>query len=184
MPTASGASRPLTAGEIAISRELFGNALNYMSVKVHNKEYLPFGMQKNDIAMTPNGEMYWPKDSFLEDFSVGEPSDQHWFMHEMVHVWQHQLGFGVISHGLLSWAAKYQYTLTPSKDISSFGMEQQACVMADYWILAKHGETAWINVTQMKGNIPSGHTILSIYQKVMTNFLANPSDRANLPGGR
>jgi len=184
MPTASGASRPLTAGEIAISRELFGNAINYMSVKVHNKEYLPLGMQKNDVAMTPNGEIYWPKRFFQEDYSAATPENQHWFMHEMVHVWQYQLGFGVKRHGIFSWAANYNYELTASKDISSFKMEQQACVMADYWILVKHGEAAWVGVTQMKGNIPSGYTLLSIYQKVMANFLANPSDRANLPGGR
>jgi len=184
MPTASGASRPLTAGEIAISRELFGNAINYMSVKVHNKEYLPFGMQKNDIAMTPNGEMYWPKDNFMEDFSVAAPRIQHWFMHEMVHVWQHQLGFGVKRHGVFSWAANYNYELTASKNISSFKMEQQACVMADYWILVKHGQAAWSTVNRLTNPIPSGHTLLSIYQKVMANFLANPSDKANLPGGR
>ena len=31
------------------------------------------------------------KGHFKEDFSQGEDGDKHWFMHEMVHVWQHQL---------------------------------------------------------------------------------------------
>jgi len=71
MATAKGSSRGMTAGEIAMASLLFKNSVNYSRVKVHNKEYLPFGAQDNDTAMTPNGEMYWPKGYFREDFSAG-----------------------------------------------------------------------------------------------------------------
>lgn len=50
--------RSLTIGEIALARLVFGGAIKYSEVKVHNKIYLPFNMQSNNVAMTPNGEKY------------------------------------------------------------------------------------------------------------------------------
>ncbi|EOW1325748.1 hypothetical protein [Klebsiella aerogenes] len=53
-----GGYRSLTICEIALARLVFGDAIKYSEVKVHNKIYLPFNMQSNNVAMTPNGEMY------------------------------------------------------------------------------------------------------------------------------
>jgi hypothetical protein len=62
-------------------------------VRVHNDEFLPFDLQPDNTAMTPNGEIYFNPSRFKEDFSLSTPRDQHWLMHEMVHVWQYQLGY-------------------------------------------------------------------------------------------
>jgi len=86
MATKEEDSRSLTAGEIIMARMLFQGSINYSKVKIHNEEYLWFGLQDNDTAVTPNGEMYWPKDHFKEDYSSAFPDYQWWFMHEMVHV--------------------------------------------------------------------------------------------------
>ncbi|WP_237656250.1 hypothetical protein [Kosakonia sp. MH5] len=64
MATAENSSRPLTAGEIRMIKPLFKDAINYSAVKVYNGEYLPFGLQDNRTAMTPNGYMYYPGDLF------------------------------------------------------------------------------------------------------------------------
>ncbi|HEP0588724.1 TPA: hypothetical protein ACW7QF_001973 [Klebsiella aerogenes] len=53
-----GGYRSLTIGEIALARLVFGDAIKYSEVKEHNKIYLPFNMQSNNVVMTPNGEMY------------------------------------------------------------------------------------------------------------------------------
>ncbi|WP_213794025.1 hypothetical protein [Klebsiella aerogenes] len=53
-----GGYRSLTIGEIALARLVFGDAIKYSEVKGHNKSYLPFNMQSNNVVMTPNGEMY------------------------------------------------------------------------------------------------------------------------------
>ena len=41
---------------------------------------------------------------FKEDFATANAYDQHWFIHEMAHVWQYQLGMNVRLRGLASWA--------------------------------------------------------------------------------
>ncbi len=45
--------------------------------------------------MTPEGEIYFPDEVYKDDFSKSNASDRHFFIHEMVHVWQHQLKYPV-----------------------------------------------------------------------------------------
>jgi len=175
--TAQGASRNLTPGEMAMSRRLFGDSIDYGRVKVHNAEYLPFGMQRNNTVMTPNGEMYFPKGIFREDFSFQRIDRQHLFMHEMTHVWQRQMGMRVLLRGLLSWAARYKYTLSVNQKLSNYGMEQQASLLADYYILIVHGYAAWDNLRGCKN--PS-FDILLVYKIVLSDFIKNPADRSVL----
>ncbi len=75
-------SRALTSGELAMAQSLFKDSIDYSRVKVHNEEYLPFGLQPDNTAMTPNGELYFNPDYYKDDFSISA-TDQHWFMHEM-----------------------------------------------------------------------------------------------------
>jgi len=175
--TAQGAARGLTPGEMGMARHLFGDSIDYGRVKVHNAEYLPFGMQRNDTVMTPNGEMYFPKDIFEEDFSSEDQRDQHLFMHEMTHVWQGQMGMFVRLRGLGSWAARYKYRLSVKKKLSNYGMEQQASLLSDYYILIFYGRSAWNELHDCKNPEPD---ILSVYQAVLSDFLKNPADRSVL----
>ena len=59
-------------------------------------------MQNSDTAVTPFGEIYFPEKHFKHDFSTEQSNDKHWFMHEMVHVWQYQRGMAVAIKGLMS----------------------------------------------------------------------------------
>lgn len=97
-----GSARPLTIGEIALARSVFDNGIRYSDVKVHNGSYLPFNMQSKNVAMTPNGEMYFREPYYRDDFSTEDLSFKHWFIHEMVHVIQHQIGMNVRTRGLVS----------------------------------------------------------------------------------
>ncbi|MFR3779495.1 MAG: hypothetical protein ACLTW6_13635 [Enterobacter sp.] len=61
------------------------------------ESYLPFNLQPVDVAMSPNGEMWFREDTYSPDFSLEKLLDKkHLFMHEMMHVWQ------VILKGCLS----------------------------------------------------------------------------------
>lgn len=91
-------ARPLTAGEIEMARPIFRDALDYSAVRVHKGAYLPG--QNERTAMTPNGEMYFLPKDFQEDFSILESDMKMWFVHELVHVWQYQLGYSVRWNGL------------------------------------------------------------------------------------
>jgi hypothetical protein len=76
-------ARGLTAGEIRMASLLFGDAIDYARVRVHDRRYLPL-LQPKNCAMTPNGSIYFHHSCFLPDYSLGAASGIHWFMHEMV----------------------------------------------------------------------------------------------------
>ncbi len=62
--------RPLTPGEVAMARLVFGDAIDYATVRVHARGYLPFGLQPSRTAMAPNGNLYFPRASYRDDFSA------------------------------------------------------------------------------------------------------------------
>ena len=65
---------------------------------------------------------------------------KHRFMHEMMHVWQTQKGMFVRTRGLFSGIADYSYSLDKA-DLLHYGLEQQASIVSDYWLLKFHGLT-------------------------------------------
>lgn len=172
--TPVGEARRLTRHERAMARSIFGNAVNYDRVKVHNDEYLPLGLQPDDVAMTPNGEMYFNPRHFKEDFALSTFQDSHWFMHEMVHVWQHQLGYPVMLRGAIRIGLSYRYTLAPDKKLGDYNMEAQGNLLSDYWAVKHFARPPSLWETK--------HIFdLALYETVLSRFIANPADRANLP---
>jgi len=130
--------RMLTPGEIALAQQLYCTSIAYNQVWIHHGSYLPFGMQDDYTAMTPNGEMWFETPMYFDDFSLSLVRSQHLFLHEMMHVWQHQRGMMVMTRGVFSWAVDYSYDLRRNT-ISDYPMEQQAGIVSDYWLLCHHG---------------------------------------------
>jgi hypothetical protein len=174
--TREGESRALTAGEVAMSKLVFADSVDYSKVRVHNGEYLWFGLQDDDTAMTPNGEMYFNPKRFKEDFSASVVSDRHWFMHEMVHVWQHQLGYSVRWNGMQRWKLQYSYSLEADKRLGDYDMEQQGQVIADYFAI--HILKAPTAASTFDYQTPEGQ---QLYLAVLADFLGDPSSKSNLP---
>lgn len=156
-------ARPLTSGEIALAAQLFGSAIDYTRVRVHNTRFIPF-LQRKDVCITPNGELYFHASRYRDDFSLASEREQHWFMHEMAHVWQYQLGFPVLLRGAVRIGLSYDYQLAPQLRLCDFNMEAQAEVLADYFAL-----------TWLYGCGPGP------YAEVLGEFLADPAARGNLP---
>ena len=102
---------------------------------MHNAGYFPFGLQNDNTAVTPNGEIYFTPKNFREDYSRESAGFQHWFIHEMAHVWQYQMKMNVLLRGTMSWAATYEYSLPNYNTLADYGMEQQASILADYFYL-------------------------------------------------
>ena len=176
--TPEGESRPLTVGEIAMSRLIFKDAIDYGQVKVHNHEFIWFGLQKDDTAITPNGELYFNPNYFMEDFSAAENrfSIKLWFIHEMVHVWQHQLKYPVLLRGALRIGLGYEYTLALDKQLSDYNMEAQGNLLADYWALKTSKTPPMMYQFKNLNSIP-------LFEKVLRLFIQSPADKRNLPGG-
>ena len=62
-------SRPLTTGEIALARTVFGDAIDYARVRVRHYKWIFF--QPRRIVMAPMGDLHFhPKGSvYCDDFS-------------------------------------------------------------------------------------------------------------------
>ena len=166
--------RPLTAGEIALARLLFQDAIDYQRVRIYNRRYLPFGLQPRNCAMTPNGSLYFHKSCCLLDFSSGSEDARHWFLHEMAHVWQHQLGYAVRLRGAVRIGLSYHYDLAPGKTLADFNMEAQGDLLADYFVLRHLGSPASMRQPRYAASLP-------LYEQVLANFLDSPASASNLP---
>ncbi|CAD5106699.1 hypothetical protein [Zestomonas carbonaria] len=81
-----GKNRALTANEITMARTVFGGGVDYARVKVrHGGWWLFMGLQDENTAVTPNGNMYYPTALYREDFTESDEA-RALFMHEMAHV--------------------------------------------------------------------------------------------------
>lgn len=179
--------RSLTTGEIDMARLVFADSINYSDVYIHNDEFLPFGLQNDDTVMTPNGEIYFPEGLYKEDFSNLVPKDaslRHLFIHEMVHVWQHQLGYSVMIKGTLlhPWCKltgcdPYNYVLDTFKTLSDYNMEQQGDIIADYFSYFHDNN---INRIVSSSGIAYQNN-QRIYDSVLLNFIKDPSSANLLP---
>ncbi|MFJ4056163.1 hypothetical protein ACIPZC_22285 [Pseudomonas sp. NPDC089743] len=118
--------RPLIEGEIGLARLLFKDSINYGSIRVYNKKY--FAFHPKEMAIAPNGH---PAD-FKEDFSIERTRLKRWFIHEMTHVWQHQLGYPVLWRVLIRFGLPYRHELAEGRRLSDYNMEAQGDVLADY----------------------------------------------------
>lgn len=176
-----GKVRRLTAGEVDLCKTVYGDYIDYDKVWVHDESYFPFNLQDEKYAMSPNGELYFRGEYYSDDFSFsGSSFDNHinavhTFIHEMCHVWQHQKGMFVRLRGLFSFMADYQYQLFGDL-LSSYSIEQQAAIVADYYVLKIHGLHPW---SELKNNHYifrydniKYQEILSSYKAVLTHFPA------------
>jgi hypothetical protein len=166
--------RSLTAGEIAVASLLFRDAIDYSLVRIHSRRYMPF--QPKNCCMTPNGSMYFHRSCFLPDYSLGGPSAVHWFLHEMVHVWQHQLGYPVRLRGAVRIKLPYHYDLVAGATLADYNMEAQGDLLADYFVLKFLGRPDGMRQRRY------GHA-LALYERVLAGFLADPASLAHLPRG-
>ncbi|MEP1421477.1 MAG: vgr related protein [Erythrobacter sp.] len=133
-----GDERPLSRGEIGLARTIFGDALDYESIRIKRRKWWPF--QPKRITMAPNGHLYFhPRgDAYCDDFSDAPLGTQAFFIHELTHVWQTQT-FGrwyLILHR--HPFCRYTYSLKPGAALAAYGIEQQAEIVAHAFLL-RHG---------------------------------------------
>jgi len=153
---------------------LFRDAIDYGRVRIHARRYIPF--QPKNCCMTPNGSMYFHRSCFLPDYTRGDPLVVHWFVHEMAHVWQHQLGYAVRLRGAVRIGLSYDYDLASGKRLADFNMEAQGDLLADYFALKFMKKPRAMRQ-------PRHAEHLDLYEQVLADFLADPASVENLPRG-
>jgi hypothetical protein len=135
-------TRPLTPGEIALARSVFGEAIDYSQVKMVKGKWWPF--HPRNAAMAPMGNIYFHPEGevWSDDFSQEPLRRQRFFIHEMTHVWQAQAKGRFYLPLMRHPFCRYCYALKPGQPFDGYGLEQQAEIVADVF-LAQHGvETA------------------------------------------
>ena len=126
-------SRPLTAGEIAIARSVFGDNIRLDDVRLKTAWWV-----LKNYAISPNGNIYFNQADWTTDFSDSSIIKQSWLVHELTHIWQLQQGLNVIFGALIN--RRYTYLLIDGKPFFAYGIEQQARMVQDYFIQRSRGQ--------------------------------------------
>ncbi len=170
--------RRLTRGEIEMAQLVFGDAIDYSLVRIHNHGYwMLFGMQPEDTVVAPNGEIYFPKDLYFHDYFSGDLRNQQLFIHEMTHVWQYQLGYNVKLVRVPRPNMSYDYVLDDVRLLHDYNMEAQGDIVADYFVVAFRDSQSKMSNTRYRTTFG----IHAQLKRVLSLFLASTSDKRNLP---
>lgn len=130
-----GGERPLTAGEVALVRSVFGGAIDCSMVRVRRRRWFP--LQPRRVTMAPMGNLHFHpgSDSYCDDFAAADLHLQGHFIHEMTHVWQVQTKgrwYLVLRRHPL---CRYDYALKPGLPLHRYGLEQQAEIVRHAFLL-------------------------------------------------
>jgi len=173
--------RALTANERALLKPLFRDSIDYDRIQVIRGKFL---FQPDRVYMTPRGNIYAPGDLWSEDFASAStsPYRRAVFVHEITHVWQFENGMDLVAQGMAEFAKTggayekaYPYTLDKSRDLVEYGMEQQASIVEDYFLIAAQ------QPPQRLENRGLGTALRSeLYAAVLREFLGNGRYARNL----
>jgi hypothetical protein len=125
--------RPLTEAETALAASVFGDAIDYAAVRIVQRKWAFF--QPRETVMAPRGHIHFhPRGTrYSPDFGEADLAAQGLFIHEMVHVWQHQSGLFLPVRRLP--LARYAYRFTPGRPFARYGIEQQAEIVRHAFLL-------------------------------------------------
>ena len=132
--------RALTPGEIALVTSVFGDSFDAAITSVRNRKFWLFHPWW--VTMAPDGHIWChPNGSdWCADFAAEPLGMRAHFIHEMTHVWQRQSGRNLIV--ARPPLARYRYALVPGKPFARYGIEQQACIVADAYRRREAGDRA------------------------------------------
>lgn len=125
--------RPLTNGEVALARGMFGGAIDYGSVRMRRRKWAFF--QPRHVVMAPRGHIHFhPQgDLWRDDFAAAALGEQGLFIHEMTHIWQHQQG--IVLPLRRHPFCRYGYSFVPGRPLVRYGIEQQAEIVRHAFLL-------------------------------------------------
>ncbi|MPT47358.1 MAG: vgr related protein [Sphingobium sp.] len=129
-------SRPLTVGERTIAASVFGTAINYDAVRIHQRKYWWF--QPRHVTMAPDGHLWFHPhaDHYCDDFCTHHSLLlRGHFIHEMTHIWQAQQKGRWYLPLMRHPFCRYDYVLEPGKPFAAYGIEQQAEIVRHVYLM-------------------------------------------------
>ncbi|UQI37385.1 hypothetical protein [Citrobacter freundii] len=138
--------RALTSGEIKLAQTVFQNIINYDRVKIycHSSQSR---IQPRVITTTKNGKVLLSVNEYRPDFSGDYTSHHdsvkypHLFIFAMSFVWQY-FRYDSSFRDPYTSSVWYSYKLDEPA-FNFYTMEQQASIIADYWLLNKYDLTEY-----------------------------------------
>ena len=125
--------RELTPAEMSLVGSIFGDAIDYSTVRIVHRKWVFF--QPRETVMAPRGCIHFhPRGSlYRDDFGDAHPDEQGLLIHEMTHIWQHQRGIflPLARHPF----CRYSYSLRPGWPLKRYGIEQQAEIVRHAFLL-------------------------------------------------
>ncbi len=139
--------RRLTRPEMNLLYTVFNSKLPYGRIECNINSSNIGGI---DNSITPTGDPYFSVHVYTGDFSADTVTlGNKWiFFHELTHAWQYYHRVDVLfsaiglalSNMRCGYGAAYPYSLKSSKNFSSFNIEQQASIVADYWAMTQSAQ--------------------------------------------
>ena len=155
--------RALTLAETRLIRSVFGDAIDPSRVSVNRERWWP--LQPKMVIMAPDGAIWCHPGGALyrSCYASADLRMQALFVHEMTHVWQAQRGgrwyLPLIRHPF----CRYRYAISPGRSFARYGIEQQAEIVADAFLLRE-------------GVPRPGKPALAVYEALLPFRLASQPD--------
>ncbi|WP_137679253.1 vgr related protein [Aurantiacibacter suaedae] len=140
LPCPVGGERPLTPGEVALTKSVFADAIDTARVTIRRRKFFPF--QPRKVTMAPRGHLHFHPlgNVYCDDFGSASLARQALFIHEMTHVWQSQTkGEWYLVLNRHPWC-RYDYTIKPGWKLDRYGIEQQAMIVQHAFMLREGGK--------------------------------------------
>lgn len=119
--------RYLTDHEKQMAHLVFADSLDMSDIQLKTTWWVLKG-----YAVSPNGNIYFHFDDWVDDFSQESLGKQAWLIHELTHIWQLQQGIKVVRRAIFD--RRYEYLFKEGKSFFEYGVEQQARMVEDYYI--------------------------------------------------
>ncbi len=185
--------RPLTGGERTELRQVFKNAVDTGEMRIHHSAFMdrltnPLGDSSANVTLghTRGSTIITNSMTYQKDYCAPNVDDmsREVFLHESVHVWQHQscpldMAIAVMRQGLKRQGGLegyYEYKLAKGKDLLDFNIEQQAVIITDYYLHIKKGDAP-----EYCQNAETGTALEGLYTCTLAKFTANPAYLRNSP---
>ncbi len=136
------AAQPLSAGEAALLKSVFGAALADADIAKIRKVVAPKDPRMGAETLNRRAVGFYGAAHAEEDYSRAVvPQNFGVFMHEMTRLWQ-RTSLSASFMRKVRWTRSYDYKLTERSRFGFFGAEQQASIIEDYALrfLYPHGD--------------------------------------------
>ena len=130
--------RPLTPGEIAFARTIFGDAIDYGRVRLFRGKWWP--LQPRGTAMAPTGNIHFHPNGGGWSDRISRPSrsdNRPISCTSSTHVWQAQTKGRFYLPLMRHPFCRYHYELKPGQPFGRYGLEQQAEIVKDAFLASR-----------------------------------------------